>query len=227
MKKTLNILIYTLIMTTLLISFYPSTIFAKGKMPKGSEIASINVQDKTDAEMKTTLETEIALWKKDDATITLVSEYEQFDIPRDAFHFEVDETIQLLNEKTKRTLTSLFMRPKNVSVPFKLAINEADSAIQDLKEKTYINYDAMITQLETLASELGTDDLTIDYIDESAIPLETIAEVNIDLPTYSNAVMTYALDQMEDNVEIMILQAEKQGDIAMIPALGLALKGAN
>src|SRR5699024_469688 len=174
--------------------------FAKGKMPKGSEIASINVQDKTDAEMKTTLETEIALWKKDDATITLVSEYEQFDIPRDAFHFEVDETIQLLNEKTKRTLTSLFMRPKNVSLPFKLAINEADSAIQDLKEKTYINYDAMITQLETLASELGTDDLTIDYIDESAIPLETIAEVNIDLPTYSNAVMTYALDQMEDTV---------------------------
>lgn len=200
MKKTLNILTYILVISILAFSFYPSTTFAKGKMPKGSEIGSINVQDKTDDEMKMALDTEIALWKKDGATITLMSEYEQFDIPRDAFHFEVDETIQLLNERTKRTLTSLFMRQKNVSIPFEVVINEADSAIQDLKEKTYINYDGMVTQLEAVASKLGTEDLTIDYTDESAIPLDTIAEVKIDLPTYSNAVMTYALEQMEDIV---------------------------
>lgn len=200
MKMKDKIFKYIVIIMVMFIGLYPSTTFAKGKMPKGSEIGSINVQEKTDAEIMTTLETEIALWKKDDATIDLVSDYEQYQIPRSALEFHIEESIQTLRERTKRTLTSLFMRQKNVSVPLEVTINEADSALRDLKEKSYINYDAILTQLEAQASELAEGNILLEYLDESAIPLETIAEVKIDLPMYSNAVMTYALEQLEEVV---------------------------
>lgn len=82
-------------------------------MPDGSMIANVPVMGKTDNEIRELLESDIAIWQAG-ADITLKSDFEQLTIPRSVLQFDIETTIKQLNDRTKRTFTSLFKRQKQV-----------------------------------------------------------------------------------------------------------------
>lgn len=185
-----------LIINILIIAFFLTpiqTVFAK--MPDGSLIANIPVANMDDKEVKKQLETEIAIWQGSDP-IELKSDFEKIMIPRSVFEFKINDTITQFNEQTKRTLKTLFMRQKNVQIPLQVTIKENNQDIQALKERDYINYEATIKRLEELASQLDESTIQIKYDDPEAVPLDTMVENNVEIPELSQAVLSYAVDEM-------------------------------
>src|SRR5690606_35145052 len=124
--------------------------------------------------------------------IKFQSDYETFYIPRSAVTFDINGTIQRINEQTKRKLTNFFIRPKNVQVPLIVQINEEETALKQLKELDYIDYDATIQQLKLFASELRDEAVPLIYVDENNLPFELVKEVEREIPDYmSNTVISY------------------------------------
>jgi len=186
-------------MLILILFITPVHTEAAGKMPDGSTIANISIEKMSDSEVKKKLETELTIWQSGE-DINLLSDFEQFTIPRSVFEFDIDATINQFNDRTKRTFTSLFMRQKNVQIPLQVTIDEKHEAIQNLKERDYINFAETIASLEANASQLEGSDIQIIYIEGKDIPLETIAEVELKTPNLSNAVLNYAIDELENYV---------------------------
>lgn len=177
----------------------PNETFAASKMPKGTKVADINVENKTEIEIRNLLTDEIIIWQAQD-DIVLEGEFETYTVSRDAFQFDLDATMDQLKNKTKRSLANFFRRPKNVQVPFEVTIDESHIDIQAMNEKSYIDKAQLMDQLLDLAAYIEEYSLAIPYVDGEEIPLETIAEVKWDLPELSQATLSYLVDELDGQV---------------------------
>lgn len=177
----------------------PNETFAASKMPKGTKVADINVENKTEIEIRNQLTDEIIIWQAQD-DIVLEGEFETYTVSRDAFQFDLDATMDQLKNKTKRSLANFFRRPKNVQVPFEVTIDESHIDIQAMNEKSYIDKAQLMDQLLDLAAYIEEYSLAIPYVDGEEIPLETIAEVKWDLPELSQATLSYLVDELDGQV---------------------------
>lgn len=197
MKKTHIIYI---IIAILFISFtLPATTGAASKMPDGTTIAHVNVEKKTDDEIAQLLENEITIWKAQD-DIVLSGEFENMTVSREAFQFDIDATINELKQKTKRSLMKFFMRPKNVNILMEVKVDESHSDIQALFNKSYIDHQAVIEQLTSLAANFQSGDVSLVYVEGEDVPLETIAELKWDVPDLSQATLQYIVDEIDGEI---------------------------
>lgn len=187
--------IYLLLGLIIVFVFLPNTTFAASKMPKGTQIANVQVENKTEAEIRKLLEDEIVIWKAQD-NLVLEGEYETLSITREVFKFDVDATMNELKQKTKRTLTSFFKRPKNVQVSLEVSIDETHSDMQQLMDKSYIDYADTLDKLLLTASNLENNAVSLTYVDGKDIPLETVATVKFPIPELSKATLEYIVDEL-------------------------------
>src|SRR5690625_5134063 len=116
-------------MLILILFITPVHTEAAGKMPDGSTIANISIEKMSDGEVKKKLETELTIWQSGE-DINLLSDFEQFTIPRSVFEFDIDATINQFNDRTKRTFTSIFFILKNYKSTFQVTI------IKQIEHKT-------------------------------------------------------------------------------------------
>lgn len=193
MQRKLQIFILITIFV-LISAIIPKTALAKA--PDGSMIGSVHVDGQDVEQIKESLEVEIALWQSQ-GDFVLTSDFENFTIPREVVTFDIDATVSQFEERTKRKLTSFFMKPKNVHIPLHVSIDENNDAIQNLKELSYIDTETMLLRMEEVASELSDMKLTIVYFDETDIPMENVVDVSLDIPNLSNAVLNYAIDHLD------------------------------
>lgn len=171
--------------------------YAEAKAPKGSQIAQLPVDGKTNVQIIQQLETEIAIWYAGE-DFELVGEFEYFTLPRSVVKFDIDATLRAFQEQTKRTLSSFFMKKRNVQLPLVVTIDEDNMAVKEFRSRDYIDTDIIFDRIEEIASELGTDSIPISYVDEENIPFETVAEVELEIPKLSNAVLHFAVKELDD-----------------------------
>ena len=197
-----NIKFYLVIMLSIMVLstfFLPITTGAATKMPDGSVIANVSIAGMSESEGKQMLEDEIATWQAGE-DINLSSDFEQYAIPRSAFEFDIDTTFNEFNERTKRTFTSLFMRQKNVHIPLRVHINYDLEVIQTLSDLDYFDLEETFSTLTSIASQLEEMDASITYIEGKEPPLESIAEAEMQIPQLSQAVLTYAIEELNDYI---------------------------
>src|SRR5699024_9456427 len=116
---------------------------------------------------------------------------------RTAFTFDIDATMEEFKEKTKRKLTSFFIKPKNVKIPLHVKIEPTNDIVQQIKSIDYIHTDETLAGAIRIASELETGDIPIVYTDEKAIPFKTISEVTIDVDELSDATFIESLKALD------------------------------
>src|SRR5699024_10357908 len=92
-------------------------------MPEGTAISGIIIAGKNEKESIAKVTSEVTNWQAGEDFIVR-SEFEEYFIPRTAFQFDMNETIKDLRRSTKRTLSNLYQRPKNVDVPLYVTIDE-------------------------------------------------------------------------------------------------------
>lgn len=169
---------------------------AASKMPSGTKLGTFNVEKQTEEEIRSLLEEELLLWhSKED--FVLESDFETIQISREAFHFDVEATIDQLKEETKRKLSTFFRRPKNVYVPLIVEIDESHTDFQYLKGKTHIDYDTQVERLEEVASDLQDGPIALVYKDGEETPLDKLAEVKLKLPDLSKATIDYLVEELD------------------------------
>lgn len=171
---------------------------ASANYPKGSQIAGEYIEGKTDQEVRNVLEDTIEAWQAED-DLVIKSEYEVFELPREAFVFDIDATIQEFNEKTKRKLTSFFIKPKNVKISLHVKLDPSNDTVQQMKNIDYMNTDETFTSATRIASELEKGDISIVYTDEDAIPFKTISEVTIDLDELTDTTFIESLKALDEH----------------------------
>src|SRR5690625_3217487 len=185
--KSNNIFIHVLFLALILL-FNPNFSYAASKIPEGSSIAGISIHGKTEQQAKLTIESEIATWFQGEDLI-VKSDFETMNIPRSAFMFDVDATLEQFKNKTKRKLTNFFLRPKHVHVPLVVDIDEQDGIVQSLVNNNYIDSDHVLASLTNVAQELNEAEIELTYVKE--IPLQTVAQVELDIPDISDVVLDY------------------------------------
>lgn len=195
-KKILHTFLFILILSIILL---PQSTLAAGKMPAGSKIAHLNVEDKKVAEIYNILEEETLNWKQLEP-LELEGDFETIALPRDAFTFEIEETIAELSEKTKRSFKNFFRKQKNVQVPLHVTIDESHPVLEDIKNRDYINYDELYEKLTMTASQLGNYKLSLSYIEDKQLPLETIVELTMDIPKLSHTSLDYIIDELQEEI---------------------------
>src|SRR5690554_1471039 len=116
MVKTKQLFLFISIYTLFLLAF-PFSANAAPKYPEGTAVGEIIVEGATEEETLTNLMTEVAIWQNGE-DLVLRSDIETFHLPRTAFQFDINGTLNDLNEQTKRSWKTFFMRPKDVQVSF-------------------------------------------------------------------------------------------------------------
>lgn len=192
-------LVYIVIAILLLAFSLPTTTGAASKMPDGTTIANVPVAKKTEKEIAQTLETEITIWKAND-DIIVAGEFDQETVSREAFQFDIDATMNELKQRTKRSLSNFFIRPKNVSIPLVVEVDESHSDIQALMNKEYVDATQVIEQLKDLAANLSDGEVTLTLKEGAEIPLETLVEVKWDVPDLSQATLSYIVEELDGTV---------------------------
>src|SRR5699024_3356924 len=62
--------------------------------------------------------------------------------------------------------------------------------------QTYINDEAVLDNLRNLAANLEEGTIALSYLDDEEIPLETVAEVSLDVPKLSTAALDYIVNEL-------------------------------
>lgn len=191
--KELRTFIYVIILV--IFAILPNSTVAASKIPNGTKVGNVLVENKTDGEIRTIITEEITNWLGQ-GDIVLEGEFETLTIDPTIVTFDIDATIDELKDKTKRKISTFFKRPKNVYVPFHVTIDEEHRDLQTISDKTYIDYDLLINELENLAINLERRTLSIPYVEGEEIPLETVAKVTLNLPSLSNATLDYIINEL-------------------------------
>lgn len=177
-------------------TFIPANTSASGKMPSGTKVANVSAEKKTETEIQTMLEDAVVIWQAQD-DLELEGEFETITVSRDAFLFNIDLTLSDLRDQTDRKISTFFKRPKNVYIPLVVDIDEDHRDIVKLKEKSYIDYNRVVNNLENTAKDLAEKTITLTYIEGEEIPLEKVAEVELDKPKLSAATIDYIVDELD------------------------------
>src|SRR5690606_33886567 len=119
-------------------------------------------------EEKSRLQEKIAIWYGEE-NLVAQSENESIEIPRSLFEFDIDKSIQELEERTKRSWSTLFMKKKNVHLPLVVNIND------EIEIPDYINSENLKLKASQVASNLGEEVIAMEYREGATIDTEVIA----------------------------------------------------
>src|SRR5699024_5668574 len=150
----------------------------------------------TNSEIMETIATEITIWQAGDDFV-FTSDFEHFTLPRDVIQFDIDATMQQYNQATKRSFSSFFKKQKNAQVPLTVRIDEDHEAVKEFTERKYIDTKKALQTIEELASGLGEESVSIAYLEEDKIPLIDLVTIEVAVLDLSNAVLTYAVDELD------------------------------
>lgn len=185
---------------TFLVTFISLDQTEAAKAPKGSQIGNVPIEKLKDDEIKQKLLEEIDIWQTGEDLI-LKSDYEKFTIPRTAIIFDIDATLAEFKERTKRELTNFFMKEKNVHLPLKLQINEALNDVQQIIKTDYIDDKQTLLNVTDLAENLEEGTISIVYLEDKEIELDTIAEETFAIPKdLSDVIVTYIINEIDGQI---------------------------
>ncbi|MFD1851892.1 G5 domain-containing protein [Oceanobacillus bengalensis] len=168
---------------------------AAGAVSQGSSIGGVLLEDLSNDEAKMLLQEQVANWLAGEALIA-ESEHEIFEIPRTIFEFDIEASLASLNEKTKRSWSSFFLKKKNVQIPFIVNVKEMD--VLDWPE--HIDVENTLSSVSTIASNLGEESVEITYLENQTVEQEELAEVRLPLPDISNAVTGHLAEELNGYV---------------------------
>ena len=155
------------------------------EMAKGSVVSGVPIEKMTYVEALGAIETNIEAWKQGE--MIAENEFESFKIPRDIFDFDVHLSIRNLEDKSKRTLSSFFMKPKNVSVDLITVINDEKDVFKDWPE--YVDVKATLEGALNVASKLSDDQVELVFNDKHVIEQEVISDIKLKIPDISDTVL--------------------------------------
>lgn len=164
---------------------------ASGKISQGSTIANIPLEGATSEEAINILTENITTWYAEDVFL-LTSDYETIEIPRSAFQFEIDATVEQLSEKMKRDWRNLFIKQKNVHLPLIVTMNE--TALPDMPD--YIDQESTLESALAVAENLGEQAVSIEYATDPEELLETIAQTTLTVPDIHDTVTDHFIGQV-------------------------------
>lgn len=198
LKKMKAFIIALISILLLQIVGFPGVAEAASKTPKGTTVAGVLVEGLTDDEIKEKLETEIALWQSGE-DFTLRSEYENFRAPKTMMEFDLNATIKNVHNKTKRQLSTFYLKPKNVDVALEAKINQQDEAYETLAAIDYIELDKALEQLIPLATELGSGEAPLTYVEGKEMQLDLVTEVMLPIGEgMSETVLKQLISALDD-----------------------------
>lgn len=192
MKGISKNILFLLLLLAMFSLFRPYVTEAAGKFSAGSTIAHVNIEGLTVQEAKIKIQEEIAKWINS-GNLIAESKAGQREIPKAIFTFHIDETLTLLEEKTKRHWKNFFMKEKNVHLPLQVEVGDLP---EDLPP--FVDEERLKDDLEQIASELGNETVTLTYVETISEQIEPIAEITFSIPDISSTVTKYIAEQFVD-----------------------------
>lgn len=148
---------------------------------EGSNIANVKVTGLDRDEIKKLLESEISTWVQGEP-ILLKGEYEQVEIPRKSFAFNIEASLDKWEEQTKRRWDNFFLRKKHVELP--ITVRLKGETIQKLPNR--VNKNKVSANLEIRAGMLNAKKLNLIYVKDKKPTLKKIASEKIQFPKEVN-----------------------------------------
>lgn len=205
-KKIERFVVFALLFSFALIGIFTVNVAQAAKLPKGATVAGISVEGLSDDEAKNKVIQAVQSWQANGA-VTLKSSNETFLIPRTSFQFDIEKTLNELEEKTKRRWYRFFLKPKNVHISLYVTLNEKDGIVWP----EYVDKKATIEEAVQIARELGDREGKIIYKDNQSPNPAKIANVNFQIPAnLSDTVLKNLIMKMNN------LQIEPQTDFSLI-----------
>jgi len=164
---------------------------AAGKVSQGSSIANVPLEDLTYEEAAQELKDSVNEWYATDVLV-LESDYEKIEIPRSAFQFDIEGSIEKLEERTKRHWSNFFMKQKNVHLPLIVQTDtEATFTLPD-----YVDIEKTLANAISIAENLGEQTVQIEYSKDPADKQEVVAEASFPIPDISEAITDHLIGQL-------------------------------
>lgn len=206
MKKMQKLIVFVVLFSFALIGIFTVNVAQAAKLPKGTSVAGISVEGLSDDEAKNKVIQEVQNWQTNGA-IMLKSSDETFLIPRTSFQFDIEKTLNELEEKTKRRWYRFFMKPKNVHITLHVTLNEKNGIVWP----DYIDKKATVDEAIQIARELGNREGKIVYKDDQTPNPAKIADISFQIPTnLSDTVLKNLIIKMNG------LQIEPQTDFSFV-----------
>lgn len=190
MKQIHRIALYILVLTVVFGTIFSADVAQAAKLPAGSTIAGVSVEKLSSDEAREKLLKEIESWKTKESFV-VKSNKETFLIPRSAFQFHIENTLDEIESKTKRRWYTFFVRPKNVHLPIEVTLES------DIDWPEYIDEKATTTAAEQVVAELG-DQAKIVYEKDKEIHRVKVSEVTFKVPETSDALMGHFVDKLNE-----------------------------
>jgi len=177
-RKAVKLLLIAVLAVLILSPFYISKhVYAASK---GSTLGGVSMEGLNEEEAKELLQTELKTWMNGGA-FTLKSKYEQTEISRSAFTFDLDASWAEYEEMTKRSWQNFFLKPDNVHVPLTVKVDEKRLELPELADRQ-----KTLDHARKAAEVLSEDGSEIQYKDNPASLLMPIAQIDYRLPEGSN-----------------------------------------
>lgn len=169
------------------------TPLAFAEMAKGASVGGVNVEGKSFDEAVQAIEAEIAVWMGSE--IVAEGEGASFILPTEVFIFDVNASLQDLENETKRSFKSFFLRPKNVSVPLHVSLNYTEDQVKAWPK--HIDVEATFNQALETAKELGQGPVSVVVDAELSEDLEKVSEVKLRSPDASETVIKMLVKELD------------------------------
>lgn len=169
------------------------TVQAAAKVSTGSSISGVSLEDLTYSKAKEKLTEAVNEWLAEDDLLAK-SEYEHLRIPRDSFQFDIEGTLQELEEETKRHWSRFFKRKENVALSLKVTLRD-DEQLSNWPKR--INKEETLQRLITVAENLASQPVKIAYDKKVENDIETVAKVRLPIKKLSRTDLLYMTDSVK------------------------------
>ena len=192
MKRWQRVGAFIIVFATILSGVFSAEVAQAAKWPKGSTIAGVSIEGLKPEEAQDRIVQEVNRWKSAD-TIAVRSDDEVLLIPRSAFQFKINETLQEMENRTKRRWYAFFTRPKHIQLPLDVQVEDTFDWPDD------IDKEATLRTVEQIASELGNGEGTIVY-NANEVERETVSAVTLEIPDSADAMLGHLIEQLNGQV---------------------------
>ncbi|MFD1066562.1 VanW family protein [Oceanobacillus locisalsi] len=191
-----------LIMVITFVLFGVPSVVMAGKVSDGSSIGSVSLENLTIEEAEEKMEEVVTSWQNG---VPLLAEnaYETIEIPRSVFHFDVESSMNQLEDRMARSWTNFFKKPQNVQQRLLVSISEEQLETLNLPER--IDIDQTMDKALIQAKNLSEKTIPLTYMDEENIEQEDIAAVNLDISDMSPAMVRL----IAQNIDGRLLESDQ------------------
>lgn len=192
MKRRNRFVVFIIMFAVTFGTVFSANIAQAAKLPTGSTIAGISIEGLSPDEARDKLLKEIESWKAKES-FAVKSNQEIFLIPRSSLHFQIENTLNEMESKTKRRWYTFFTRPKNVHLPIEVTFES------DIEWPEYIDEKATAMAVEEIAAQFG-EQAKIVYEKDKEIKRVEISEVTFEVPKTSDTILGHLVDKLNELV---------------------------